>query len=328
MVSRIPDEKLKEDIQRVYSKLDEPPSESQYAEHGKYSVSVVRNRFGRFTKGREAAGIPNPDMRGGQNRIERDDLLEAIHKLADELGREPTSNDMRDKGRYGTKAYRREFGSWTEAILEAGYTPYRPASDIAEREEVECPNCGTVETRLKSQIEGQREVFCSQDCLFEHRSEHRSGENHPLYDRVEVRCSSCGKKQRRRPSVVNNREDIFCDLECYSNWCSESRTGKSHPRWMGGGDLYYGPNWHSQRRRRLQKDEYKCQRCGMNLNQHRRIFDRDLDVHHLKSVREFYEESADGDPDWDEVNKLENLVTLCFPCHRKIEKLPVRPQVE
>lgn len=328
MVPRIPEEKLKADIRRVYSKLDKPPSESEYSEYGEFSVSAVRKRFGKFTEGRAAAGIPNPDMRGGQNRIDRKDLLEAIHELADSLGREPTSQDMREEGRYGTKAYRREFGSWTEAILEAGYSPYRPASHIADRVTVECANCGRVENRLESQIADQRAVFCSQKCLFEYRSEHRSGENHPLYKRVEVQCSSCGETLQRRPSIVEDREDFYCNRTCYSNWCSDSRTGEHHPRWKGGGSLYYGPNWQPQRRRCLRKDDFECRKCGMSQEEHRITFGRELDVHHLKPVREFYEETDAEGPDWDKVNSLENLVTLCIPCHRKIERFPVRLQFE
>lgn len=328
MARRIPKEKLKQDIRRVYSKLDKPPSESNYAEHGEFSVSVIRRRFGKFTEGRAAAGIPNPDMRGGQNRINHEDLLGAIHELADRLGREPTSQDMRKEGRYGTKAYRREFGSWTEAILEAGYSPYRPASHMANRVKVECATCDEVENRLVSQIDDQQQVFCTQECLFEYRSKHRSGENHPLYERVEVQCSSCGDTLHRRQSIVENREDVYCDRTCYAQWCSESRTGEHHPRWEGGGSLYYGPNWQPQRRRCLEVDDYKCRKCGMIQDEHRTTFGRELDVHHLKPIRKFYEETEAGDPDWDEVNSLENLVSLCIPCHRKIENLPVRPQID
>lgn len=60
-------------------------------------------------------------------------------------------------------------------------------------------------------------------------------------------------------------------------------------------ESYYGPGWQVQRTSRLQIDEYTCQQCGSKDK---------LEVHHWEPFRFSYD------------NSLENLVTLCFQCHR------------
>jgi hypothetical protein len=150
MAKKIDRDDLLADIRRVYQELGSPPSETEYAEHGEYSASAVRRRFGKFTEGRVAAGIPNPDMRGGQNRISREQLVEELQRLDEQLGTTPTREDMADQGAYAEEPYRREFGSWSEALLAAGYTYdelNRPGTQIAKRNTIECTVCGETEQR-------------------------------------------------------------------------------------------------------------------------------------------------------------------------------------
>lgn len=319
MPPRIPTEALLADIRRVYEQLGSPPSESEYNEYGEYSASAVRNRFGTFTSGREAADIHNPDMRGGQNRIAQDDLLDAIHELATAVEGTPTREQMNELGRFAEKPYRRAFGSWSEALLAAGFDYddlNRAGSHIAKTVTVSCTICGTTETRLKSDIEGVRNVFCSQECLHTWRSEEFTGDDHPLSNKVTFECDWCGEQRRRRPSVVNIRYYNFCDVECMGEWRSKHRSGDQAPAWKGGGEFYRGENWLSQREACLERDDYECQECGLSEAEHFNEYGRQLEVHHKTAVREFYKK-CDGKPDFAEMNALTNLVTLCIPCHSR-----------
>jgi DEAD/DEAH box helicase domain-containing protein len=67
----------------------------------------------------------------------------------------------------------------------------------------------------------------------------------------------------------------------------------------------YGPNWQQQRRRARARDGFCCQMCGA------RERDRQHDVHHRIPFRRFESYQA--------ANRLDNLVTLCRPCHRRAE---------
>lgn len=329
MVKKIDKEDIRNDIQRVYQKIGSPPSESQYNKHGQYSASVVRNRFGKFTEGRAAADIPNPDMRGGNNRITRKDLLEELQRLGEDLEKTPTREDLQEYGDYAENPYRREFGSWSEALLAAGYNYNelnRPGTDIAKRVTVECTVCGETEQRLQSDLTGKQNVFCSPDCLHTWRSEEFTGESHPLTDRIKVECEWCGDTMRRVPAVVEARTYHFCNYDCMGEWRSKNRSGKDAPAWEGGGELYRGPNWLKQRERAIERDERTCQRCGCTEAEHFEEYGRELSVHHLTPVREFYREAGDREPDFTKVNSLENLITLCIKCHRRVEEMPLTPQ--
>jgi DEAD/DEAH box helicase domain-containing protein len=67
----------------------------------------------------------------------------------------------------------------------------------------------------------------------------------------------------------------------------------------------YGANWEKQKRLTRQRDKFRCQLCGMPEKEHAHH------VHHKIPFRQF------STPE--EANKLENLITLCPSCHRKVE---------
>lgn len=323
MPPRVPTGQLLDDIRRVYERVGSPPTEEQYNEHGEYHSSTLRSRFGTYTNARTEADLPDVDMRGGQNKIPRSELISELKELRDKLGHTPRRDEMAQKGKYSGSVYEREFGTWNTALKSAGMDPVHEHE--IERNRYSCSNCGDDVYRLESDVKEKDKVFCDRDCLGEYRSSEQSGQQHHQFDRVEVQCDYCGDDLLRKPSVVKDREHTFCDTDCYGQWCSEERTGETHPRWKGGGEFYRGPNWHVQRRKCLERDNYRCQRCVRMGKRGSTDVDREPSVHHIRPVREFYRE-ADGDPDWDEMNSLDNLVTLCPSCHHKIENLPVRPQ--
>jgi len=67
----------------------------------------------------------------------------------------------------------------------------------------------------------------------------------------------------------------------------------------------YGPHWQATRNQVRARDGYRCQVCG-SLE-----IGRPHHVHHKVPFRSFT--SAD------QANRVENLVTLCAPCHRRVE---------
>ncbi|HSJ56986.1 MAG TPA: Zn-binding domain-containing protein, partial [Anaerolineae bacterium] len=74
-----------------------------------------------------------------------------------------------------------------------------------------------------------------------------------------------------------------------------------------------GPNWEAQRHAARARDGYHCRHCGAPERP-----DRAHDVHHVEPFRTFGYVRGKNDHHL-EANRLENLVTLCRSCHRRVE---------
>jgi DEAD/DEAH box helicase domain-containing protein len=78
----------------------------------------------------------------------------------------------------------------------------------------------------------------------------------------------------------------------------------------------YGPNWESQRDAARARDGFRCQQCNAleprGGPQHH--------VHHLRPFREFGYVRGENE-NYKLANELDNLITLCPPCHRKAESI-------
>ena len=81
---------------------------------------------------------------------------------------------------------------------------------------------------------------------------------------------------------------------------------------MARGDR--GPNWAQQRGRALARDGHRCRHCGAPERPN-----RTHDVHHIQPFRT-YGYIRDKNDRYLEANRLENLVTLCTSCHRRVEE--------
>ena len=77
----------------------------------------------------------------------------------------------------------------------------------------------------------------------------------------------------------------------------KARTRKSTPY----GEKFKDPRWQKLRLEVLQRDEFKCRHCQDDQNT--------LNIHHANYRR--------GAEPWD--YPMDNFVTLCEPCHRKVE---------
>lgn len=91
--------------------------------------------------------------------------------------------------------------------------------------------------------------------------------------------------------------------------------GERNKLWKGGrSNTIYKGRWANQRDKARERDNWRCQRCGVKESD----ISRELDVHHKKPYRKF--------EDKENANKLENLITLCRSCHGKMERWPVQPE--
>ena len=175
-----------------------------------------------------------------------------------------------------------------------------------------CEVCGEEVTRYESQIKRSKTDtwFCGLECRGEYD---RSGKL--------VTCDECGEETYKAEWLIERSDNHFCGKECHDKYQIGKNTGEDHPNWKGGHNFGYGYNWEEQRKKALNRDEYRCQRCKLSQREHENQFGKGLEVHHIEPKESFRDST--GTLNVEEANALSNLVTLCRLCHDKLEGLPI-----
>ncbi len=160
------------------------------------------------------------------------------------------------------------------------------------RVEVVCQRCGKTFTAPHAWVKRGESKFCSRECR---------------QNRQTKQCAYCGKSYQ--VIMCESEASRFCSKKCQFRWMGENQRGTNNPAWRGGAIDYYGDSWDEQRKRALERDNYTCQRCGKT----RYELGKNPDVHHIIPFRDF------GVARHLEANHLNNLISLCPPCHRQSE---------
>lgn len=109
------------DLQIVSNKLKKRTfTSNEYEQYGKFSKSIFFRKFGSWNEALKTAGLEpfdHPLGSGEKNKVSEFSCLEEIERLWVELGRQPTSTDIK-KGisKYSLHTYERRFGSWRKAL--------------------------------------------------------------------------------------------------------------------------------------------------------------------------------------------------------------------
>lgn len=189
-----------------------------------------------------------------------------------------------------------------------------------------CETCGKSFETTAKRTKGR---FCSLACQGQWQSVARRGENSPSYGKkrgrdprhpplVELACVICETAFKVPQCLKDTRR--CCSRRCKGKLHSRTVCGPDHPNWQGGGELYYGPNWNTQRRKAIKRDGHRCIDCGIDRQKLRDELNQGLCVHHIKPFRLF------GIERYKEANHLENLATLCPSCHHRWEWRDNRPR--
>ena len=116
----IPEEELLAELQRLHDDLGEVPKTTDMNRHGKYSDVTYRNRFDSWDEAISDAGLDPGEIQRGSNPIPSEELLAELRVLSDEVDGAPRKLDMNAHGEYSADTYRLRFGSWLNALEEAG----------------------------------------------------------------------------------------------------------------------------------------------------------------------------------------------------------------
>jgi len=121
----VADEELLAEIERLADDLGHPPTQGEMDQKGAYASRTLENRFGSWSDSLLSADV---DVSSRGLCVSDEALLESLHAIAEDIGRPPSANEVREKSEYGIVTYHRRFGSWLNALEKAGYdvSPGRP----------------------------------------------------------------------------------------------------------------------------------------------------------------------------------------------------------
>ncbi|NGM71427.1 hypothetical protein G6M89_20935 [Natronolimnobius sp. AArcel1] len=113
---RVTDEELLEELNRLADDLGRIPAANEMVSDGEFHNRTYTDRFGSWDEALDAAGLEA----SGEGYIPKETLLGELNRLAETLGRTPTTTDMNEHGAHSIGTYRKRFGSWDDALDEAG----------------------------------------------------------------------------------------------------------------------------------------------------------------------------------------------------------------
>ena len=164
------------------------------------------------------------------------------------------------------------------SVVKKGFGKYcGQACAYAEKQDLfKCEECGKEERLARWRVKKKR--YCSREC-------------HLASMRKVITCLVCGKTRNVKKSQLAKRASKYCSHQC---WCIDRRTvDYANTR----AALGYTPRLIKKTRKLY---DYTCQECGLYHKGGPGVWA--LEVHHI-------------DCELDN-NQPENLIVLCFSCHR------------
>ena len=258
--------------------------------------------------------------------VSDEQLLEDLREFADELGKTPTETEMRKKGPWHGGTYQNHFGSWNNALQQAGLK-VNQTKEIPESKERLLDDLREFANKLgktptapemdkKGQWSGKtyHNHFGSwNDALQEVGLEINKENDVPeskeqLLD--DLREFADGLKKTPTAAEMNDKgpwdEKVYRNQ--FGSWNNAVQEAGLEINCLGPseragiGEDAYGEGYKEKRSEVLELDKYKCRVCGKT---------EDLHCHHIKPRRTF--------DDVSDSNTLDNLITLCASCHRTFE---------
>jgi len=261
-------------------------------------------------------------------RISELELIQELLRLDSIVDSSPKAQDMTDIGRYGENTYLRRFGSWNDALREAGIEENR-RSNIPEEELIselkrlhtefgKPPSASLMndegefservylgrygswnESLKEAGIEPNFHQDITKDELREELFRLKKELGHvPRYEEVEE-YGRYGKSTYERffGSWNNALDDVGFTL---NKLCNGNRR-----------NVTYGKSWcTSLKRSILKRDQHRCQSCFVS----EKALGQRPDIHHIRPAREWNTEE-----EHEEMNSPKNLISLCRSCHRRFQ---------
>lgn len=156
----------------------------------------------------------------------KEDLLSELRRLESLCEGTPTASFMDEEGRITARTYQLRFGSWNNAVEEAGL-------NVNQRKKIDREELIQELERLSDSLNTDRITY--KDISSE--SKYSVGPFYTVFGSLEEAFSEAGLEMRKFD-------------------------GEENVNWKGGHGGYYGPSWEKQRDEARERDNKVCKACG------------------------------------------------------------------
>jgi hypothetical protein len=112
-------ERLLATLRNLAMELDRAPTPDEIDAQSNHSLEAYRTEFGSWGQALAVADLEPP----AGLRIPDEVLLAEIRRLASEMEKTPSEEDMMAHGNHSINTYKTHFGTWNEAVEAAGLDP-------------------------------------------------------------------------------------------------------------------------------------------------------------------------------------------------------------
>lgn len=233
----ISDEDYFEDLRRVANLIQQNTVPyDDYRKFGRYSAEHIFNRFGKWNRALELAGLCSTGF--SKDKISQQECFDEIERMWRLLGRQPTSTDIikGNVSHYSIDTYKRRFGGWRKA-LEA-FVEYINENDDSDTD----IDNQTVEDRthyIRDSILSTRNDIPEAQAKLENI--HRTSRNintrlrFKVMKRDNFKCCACGASPAKDPTIELHVDHIIpwskggeTEIDNLQTLCSKCNLGKSN----------------------------------------------------------------------------------------------------
>lgn len=123
---------LIDELVRLYDDLGRSVRVEDMRNQGRFGTGSYYREFGSWNTALDIADIP---LNVPGREATDEDLIDEVRRVGSKAGRVPRYEDLVEYGMYCPDVYRDTFGSWADALDEAGYDPIKPEDYILSGED-------------------------------------------------------------------------------------------------------------------------------------------------------------------------------------------------
>jgi len=222
--SKVFDEQaLLDEIKNVAAKIGRQPTGDEFREHGQYPIDRYYSVFDGWVDaikkaGYDAAIRPN-------DGIDIQELISDIRRVADDIGRSPSSTEYSEKSKYSLDAVYTRFDSWDDALEAADLEVlnFNKVAQITDKQELidalreDIQRLGHVPNRNELNKKGTytdttyRNHFGGYNTALKTAGFPVNQRNNTL---KEIECFGCDSTIQKPEWKIEDRDNLFCSKDC------------------------------------------------------------------------------------------------------------------